>query len=246
MFSGLFLVVITSCSTHYPSVPSSSGIESKGTPAVDTRQRVYSSSAVDRQAQHEPEMQSRQAMVKESTRPRSDSQPHYKPNDQPQSAEPKAYIESKMTPSVMSEQQMPLPAVQQPTHVTVINIAEKNAILFKASETGDTALIYRSIEQGANVLSANTNGETALHSAAAHNQLEAAKILIEKGADVNSKTISGWTPLHSAARFGSVDVIRVLTRAGSSVNTRNSDGKLPRDLAIQAGHQSAVIALYAR
>jgi len=223
----LLLVFTTSCTTHYSNLkttysptynPNQGPVAVKNQPAHNypVQRPIYAPVIVEQQ----PTMQQQEyqnSPVPSSTKART-------------VVDPVAVMDAEIKPTL------------EPSN-SRLDIAEYNQTLFLASEQGDTDLINAMIRQGANVSSTNTNGETALHSAAAHNQVDAAMILIEKGADVNAQTISGWTPLHSAARFGSVDVINLLMGTGSMPQLRNNDGKSTVDLARQAGHDSAVRAL---
>ena len=69
---------------------------------------------------------------------------------------------------------------------------------YAAAGTGDTALLRRLLDAGANVDERRANGCTALHAAAAMNQLAAAQLLLERGADRSLRdatwngTPAGW------------------------------------------------------
>ena len=143
--------------------------------------------------------------------------------------------QSEVTSEIISE------VIEVPKQI--VNISSLNNWLFEASEQGDVNAIWRLLEQGADIAASNTNGETALHSAAAHNQVDAARLLIEKGADVNARTISGWSPLHSAARFGSTDVVSILLQSGSDRYHRNNTGRTALSLAQQAQHTAVIRVL---
>ncbi len=128
----------------------------------------------------------------------------------------------------------------------IINISSLNNRLFEVSEQGDVDAILRLLGQGADIAASNANGETALHSAAAHNQVNATRLLIEKGANVNAQTISGWSPLHSAARFGSTDVVSILLLSGSDRDYRNNAGRTALSLAQQAQQAEVIRVLQSR
>ncbi len=225
----VFLASLISCSTQYPATSHSPVIQQP------SYQSTYQQ-PVTHQPSYEPVVIERHPITTHS---------ESGDIDQPQRsiAEPHDIDPVITTPT--NPQLASIPIEEDPVK-SKINIAEYNAMLFQASERGDTALILQMIEQGADIFSSNTNGETALHSAAAHNQVDAVRLLIKNGADVNSTTISGWTPLHSAARFGAEDVIHLLIQSGSTTQLRNQDGKSALDLAMQAGHQSAVEVLQGR
>jgi ankyrin repeat protein len=76
-----------------------------------------------------------------------------------------------------------------------------------------------------------------LHSAAAGNYTDIARMLIENGAQVNVKQQAGATPLHSAAQNGNLELLILLLENGAETNTRMEGGKLPTDLARDKGFE---------
>ncbi len=76
-----------------------------------------------------------------------------------------------------------------------------------------------------------------LHSAAAGNYTDIARMLVEAGAQVNVKQQAGVTPLHSAAQNGNLALLILLLEKGADVNARMEGGKLPADLASAKGYQ---------
>jgi len=93
--------------------------------------------------------------------------------------------------------------------------------------------------KGASVNLQSNNGFNVfpIHSAAAGNYTEIARILIENGAKVNVVQQAGATPLHSAAQNGNLELIILLLESGAEVFTRMEGGKLPADLAREKGFE---------
>ncbi|AYL96879.1 ankyrin repeat domain-containing protein [Mucilaginibacter celer] len=93
--------------------------------------------------------------------------------------------------------------------------------------------------KGANVNLQSNNGFNVfpIHSAAAGNYTDIARMLIENGAKVNVVQQAGATPLHSAAQNGNLDLIILLLENGAEVYTRMEGGKLPADLAREKGFE---------
>jgi len=91
--------------------------------------------------------------------------------------------------------------------------------------------------KGADVNLPSKNGYNVfpLHSAAAGNYTDIARMLINSGADVNIKQQMGVTPLHSAAQNGNLELIILLLEKGAMVDIRMEGGKLPADLAREKG-----------
>jgi ankyrin repeat protein len=92
--------------------------------------------------------------------------------------------------------------------------------------------------KGADVNLPSNNGFNVfpLHSAAAGNYTDIARMLVNNGAQVNIKQQAGVTPLHSAAQNGNLELLILLLEKGAEVNTRMEGGKLPADLAREKGY----------
>merc|ERR1712039_213481 len=65
------------------------------------------------------------------------------------------------------------------------------------------------------------NGTTALHIAAANNDVDAVCRLIEWGADVNLYDFRKRTPLHTAARKGKYETTMLLLELGADMNAKD-------------------------
>ena len=139
---------------------------------------------------------------------------------------------------------------------------------FRASQSGDVALMKLLLAKGADPKIATTLGVTALHVAAGigwvegityewspQATLDAVKILLELGLDPNTQADTGRTALHGAAHKGRADVIQVLADHGAKLdvrdygNTDNRGGKLAvhtwqavdyADGLVRVGVQSAI------
>ena len=83
------------------------------------------------------------------------------------------------------------------------------------------------IAAGANVDPRDFCGETPLHEALNHGNIEAALVLIQSGADVNARCMVGRSVLHRAISLGSEEVIRALLDARVDL-TELSEDKLGR------------------
>lgn len=93
------------------------------------------------------------------------------------------------------------------------------------------------VMKGADVNLPSNNGYRVfpLHSAAAHNYTDIARMLINAGALVNIQQQAGVTPMHSAAQNGNIDLLIALLEHGADVSIRMEGGKLPADLARDKG-----------
>jgi ankyrin repeat protein len=94
-----------------------------------------------------------------------------------------------------------------------------------------------------NLPSNNGFGVYPLHSAAAGNYTQIARMLIENNALINVKQQAGTTPLHSAAQNGNIDLLILLLDHGADVNIRMEGGRLAADLARENGFDEIAAAL---
>ena len=99
--------------------------------------------------------------------------------------------------------------------------------------------------KGADVNLSSNNGFNVfpLHSAAAGNYTDIARLLVENGAQVNVMQQAGSTPLHSAAQHGNLELLILLLEYGAEVNIRMEGGKLAADLAREKGFEEIADAL---
>ena len=124
----------------------------------------------------------------------------------------------------------PKPVVYQPQQQPSQHIPEAEE-LFDAASAGNTQLIGRLLAQGIDVNTANAEGETALHMAAARGHYRAVIYLVSNGAYVNAKTIKNWIPLHHATRFNRPNIVNYLLKHNSSPYQRTTDGMSAIDMA---------------
>ena len=91
------------------------------------------------------------------------------------------------------------------------------------------------IDNGAQI-DANTEGEQAIHKAAACKNLKIVKYLIEKGAQIDAKNKDEKTALIIALEhFCTTEIVKFLLRHGAQVNVKDKNGKTPLIIAVSAG-----------
>lgn len=98
------------------------------------------------------------------------------------------------------------------------------------------------LQRGAQLSQANKiTGETALHLAARHGRVDAARGLLERcdPQDVNAQDATGRTPLHAAIAADSMGVFELFIRCrGTDLNAHTHDGTTPLILAARTGTYS--------
>lgn len=97
----------------------------------------------------------------------------------------------------------------------------KQACWHKNISVGDTALIKRLLDKGADI-NAKDDGLTLLMKAATEGYLKTAKLLIDKKADINAKTNKGNTALMAASMGGYTKIVELLVNAGANTKAKNN------------------------
>lgn len=101
-----------------------------------------------------------------------------------------------------------------------------------ASESGNTRVVRKLIEKGANVNQLDSSQRTTLYQTAVNGDIEIIKILVKNNADVNAEDLARLTVLYEAARHGHKEVVKYLMKNGADVK-RNGTLKLtPLHLAV--------------
>jgi uncharacterized protein len=103
---------------------------------------------------------------------------------------------------------------------------------------GHKAVVELLLDRGAQAhhRSRNPQRVTPLHSAAASNQLEIARLLLEHGAGPNSLMAGSFTPLHTAAANGNIDMVRLMLDHQGEPGMETEAGQTALDLAEERGH----------
>lgn len=103
---------------------------------------------------------------------------------------------------------------------TNLNDTNAGSLLCQAAHKGDIEQIKKAVKEGVSLRSADYDGRTALHLAAAAGHVELIKYLISPGRDtesinVNSKDRWGGTPLDDAERCGHPEAAKTLRKCGA-------------------------------
>ncbi|NWX43793.1 ANR11 protein, partial [Steatornis caripensis] len=82
----------------------------------------------------------------------------------------------------------------------------------------------------------NIYGETLLHRAVAHQDVDLVRNIIKASGNVNVQDYAGWTALHSASVEGCYGIANELLKAGADVNARGNKQITPLQDAVKEGH----------
>ncbi|XP_064903406.1 ankyrin repeat domain-containing protein 31 isoform X2 [Columba livia] len=89
----------------------------------------------------------------------------------------------------------------------------------------------------------NTYGETLLHRAVAHQDIDLVRKIIKSHGSVNVRDYAGWTALHRASMKGYYGIANELLKAGADVNSRQSEKITPLQDAVKEGHYEVAALL---
>uniref|UniRef100_A0A8C8B128 Ankyrin repeat domain-containing protein 31 n=1 Tax=Otus sunia TaxID=257818 RepID=A0A8C8B128_9STRI len=82
----------------------------------------------------------------------------------------------------------------------------------------------------------NNYGETLLHKAVTHQDIDLVRNIIKAGGNVNVQDYAGWTALHKASVKGFYGIANELLKAGADVNARGNEQITPLQDAVEEGH----------
>jgi len=101
------------------------------------------------------------------------------------------------------------------------------------------------VEHGAEINSASHNPAKVmpLHSAAASQSLEIARLLLEHKADPNARQDDDFTPLQGAAQNGQVEMAELLLSYGADLHAVQAQGQTALSIAEKAGKKEMVAFL---
>ncbi|KAJ4322521.1 hypothetical protein N0V84_004767 [Fusarium piperis] len=131
------------------------------------------------------------------------------------------------------------PRGETPLHKLLSRMKESQ----EPTSSADLDELSRILAGGAQVDAKDTDGETALHLAAANGLLEAAEKLINAGAKVSELDNEGQQPLHKACSEGHVQIVNQLLNKGADTQIVDTDGWSPLHLASRYGHTEVIRAL---
>ena len=123
------------------------------------------------------------------------------------------------------------------TGIVVLQI--KQSCWHKNISVGDTALVKRLLDEGADI-NAKDGGLTLLTKAATEGYLKTAKLLIDKGAEVDARTNEGTSALMVASSGGYTKIVELLVNAGANAKIKNNMGYTAEMYAKEKGYTNIV------
>ena len=123
------------------------------------------------------------------------------------------------------------------------NIALNESFLCAAGK-GHTMLVLLLLKYGAQVRERDSEGRTALHTAAMYGHETTVKALLKAGADIGTQTyVSRETALHFAAREGHAKLAQLLVDSGAAIEARDISGYTALVCAASNGHKAVMQTL---
>jgi ankyrin repeat protein len=116
------------------------------------------------------------------------------------------------------------------------------ALLF-AVDGGHGEIVDYLLEQGAELLVHDVDGDGALHWAAYAGREKIARRLIDLGLPVDDLDLARRSPLHYAAMRGHAGVARLLLERGADINLQSHTGETPITYAVLGNHFDAAAVL---
>ena len=117
------------------------------------------------------------------------------------------------------------------------------AFLVAARRPGSSAVLRYLLDHGADAKTANKQGTSALHYAAASGDLDMVTLLLERGAAVNAQAQEGTAPLARAAVGGNFAMVALMLERGADPNLVGASFHSSLEAAVLRGDTRIVEAL---
>ena len=142
------------------------------------------------------------------------------------------------------------PSCRKPEEATKSELKEAGYQLttddwLRASRQNDVSAMEKFASGGFATDSRDSDGDSALHAAAAAGSLEAAEFLLNRGLAVDVPGASGRTPLMSAVLEDQTAMVNWLLRQGADPRSKDDNGFAPLMLAVRDGRPESVVELAA-
>jgi len=122
---------------------------------------------------------------------------------------------------------------------------QENERLIGAAEQGDTALVLKLIEAGADINARDARGRTAVMAATHGNRIETVGALLKAGADVNIRDAMLDNPFLYAGAEGLLEILKLCIAAKADTKLTNRYGGSALIPACERGHVAVVEELLA-
>ncbi len=104
--------------------------------------------------------------------------------------------------------------------------------MLESIESGDYDVVLRSLQQGANPNTRNSDGYPALTDAVSWGRADIARLLLRHGARVEEPDDFGWTPLMFATKDGNAECVRLLLAHGAHPGRQDVNGVAAAHIAL--------------
>lgn len=110
-------------------------------------------------------------------------------------------------------------------------------LIASAFLAGNSNMLERLLQAGANPNSLSATGDTTLHLAHAANRMlrQVTRVILDAGADPNLTNNEGFTPMTLAAKNRSMDLMRILLDRGVDINAADREGRTALSQTLEYG-----------
>jgi ankyrin repeat protein len=116
--------------------------------------------------------------------------------------------------------------------------------IHQAATRGDAVTLVEIIRLNPNAVSSvDAKGNTALHLAASHDHVDAARVLLRAGSQANAENTLGMTPLMLAAKRGNSKIVKVLLQNYADTKIRDAHGWTALKWAKKTHHYESAILI---
>lgn len=120
---------------------------------------------------------------------------------------------------------------------------KKDTDLLISCSMGLTNRVRELVAEGANLFATHSDGQTALHYAAAYGHEDLLEYCLDQGMGTDRPNAIGRTPLFNAVENRRPEMIHLLIKAGANPNYRDKAGKTPLHIAAQFDRSDSARAL---
>lgn len=96
--------------------------------------------------------------------------------------------------------------------------------LYSAWKERNISLMVDLIDKDGSIDIVNSCGETVLHQAAWHGEIEFVKMLLGKGANIDALNMRAYTPLHHACMNHKFDIVEYLIKNNADISIVSTNG----------------------
>jgi len=115
-----------------------------------------------------------------------------------------------------------------------------NKYVFVTASEGNNRALKTLLDQGIDIESRDSKGNTPLIVATMKNRIRTVKFLLSRGADINAVNKKGLSPIHIAIYKNKPSMVFELMERGANLSAQDANGHSPLHIAVHKGYLSLV------